>query len=913
MSANLNLDNDHKTWGDLSDWTNPGCWGDDDPWDFPFLEFWDSIDLKVVINDPEEIVRLQKVWVLERLARANGDASNEQTGNGADHAKGNGAEPKEEEPSTPRAEAGEASKEEAPSTTPATLKDLKERPLWVGWRTMTLSGRDKPTKIPFNANSNGQARSDDPRTWTLFYRAEHWLKTKHNHGDGIGIMFAPIDETLHLAGIDLDTCRDPKTGALEPWALEVIQRFASYTEVSPSKTGVKIFFYYRLADKAELDKLFGGPNDGNEHHGKMFKKGGGGGEHPQAIEVHRSNRYFTVTGEQYENYAKLRIVSVKDIRWLLEIAGPALKGANAGNSAKSSSSGTYKGSANQGNDNWRSGKAFREGARLKAKGASYEEMRDALLGHADAEISEWARTKGSTNNERELHRVYDRVNDVLPEGCGYVHFRAYMVDHTYIHLPTMTGWPAASVNSRLPWLDMLDEHGQPMIDKKTGKPKKMKPNIFLDKTQPVDQLIWTPDEPMLVEDRYLDDGSGWKEHKGGHCLNSYKPPTIKHGDPRKAGPWLKLVRKLYHGGANRIVKYMAFKVQNPGKKINHALFLGGAPGIGKDSLLQPLVHAVGPWNFKEVKPSDLFETFNPFVKAVFLRISEAHDLGEVSRYQFYERIKTYTATPPDVIPCNDKYIRKCNVVNVMGVIITSNHKTDGIFLPADDRRHDVHWSECKREDFEPGYWDELWAWYENGGFEHVAAYLATLDISDFNPKAPPPKTPAFWAIVDANQAPEEGELADVIDLMGNPEALTLASLIGNASGNGGLAELLKDSKTRRNIPHRLKSCGYEQFRNPDAKDGYWKIGGKRHAVYVREELTVKERMEAVRGLVKAADELARAEEEWREALKEQGHATGEQAKAAKERAKAAEERVKAARARAKRGGAEPSFAGGPSI
>jgi hypothetical protein len=898
--SNLNPDNDYKTWGNPADWTDPGCWTDDDPWDFPFDDFWDSIDFKSL--DPEEIVRLQKVWVLEQLARANGAANNEQqrteqskVGNGADHG-GNGAD-----------HAADGAAEPGAAACPDTLDALKGLPLWVLWQNIDVPGRGK-TKLPFNPRSEALAQCNNPNTWADWAWTARVAKKYNNQ---IGIVLAKVDE-LHLAGVDLDSCRDPGTGELEPWAKEVIERLGSYAEVSPSKTGVKVFFWYRVADNPELDKLFGGPNDANEHHGKMFKKGGG--EHPRAIEIHRSNRYFTVTGLRYENFEKLRIVSVEDIRWLIEQAGPGLKGASA-NAKASSSSGKYQGSTNQGKDGSRSGKAFREGARLKAGGASYEEMRDALLNHADAEISEWARTKGSTNNERELHRVYDRVNDALPEGCGYIHFRAYMVDHTYIHLPTMTGWPAASVNSRLPWLPMLDEHGQPIIDRKTGEPKKQKPNIFLDKTQPVDQLIWTPDEPMLVEDRYLDDGSGWKEHKGGHCLNSYKPPTIKHGDPRKAGPWLKLVRKLYHGGANRIVKYMASKVQNPGKKINHALFLGGAPGIGKDSLLQPLVHAVGPWNFKEVKPSDLFETFNPHVKAVILRISEAHDLGEVSRYQFYERIKTYTATPPDVIPCNDKYIRKCNVVNVMGVIITSNHKTDGIFLPADDRRHDVHWSECKREDFEPGYWDELWAWYENGGFEHIAAYLATLDISDFNPKAPPPKTPAFWAIVDANQAPEEGELADVIDLMGSPKALTLDNLIGNASGNGGLAELLKDSKTRRNIPHRLKSCGYEQFRNPDAKDGYWKIGGKRHAVYVREELTVRERMEAVRELVKAEDELAKAEEEWREALKEQGHATGEQAKAARERAKAAEERVKAARARAKRGGAErANFAGGgPSI
>ena len=37
--------------------------------------------------------------------------------------------------------------------------------------------------------------------------------------------------------------------------------------------------------------------------------------------------------------------------------------------------------------------------------------------------------------------------------------------------------------------------------------------------------------------------------------------------------------------------------------------------------------------------------------------------------------------------------KEYNVLNLSGVIITTNHKTDGIYLPADDRRHFVAWSE----------------------------------------------------------------------------------------------------------------------------------------------------------------------------------------------------------------------------
>jgi hypothetical protein len=46
----------------------------------------------------------------------------------------------------------------------------------------------------------------------------------------------------------------------------------------------------------------------------------------------------------------------------------------------------------------------------------------------------------------------------------------------------------------------------------------------------------------------------------------------------------------------------------------------------------------------------------------------------------------------------------------------------------------------------------IWGWYDAGGDRHVAAYLAKLDLSTFDPKAPPPKTAAFWAIVEDRSA-----------------------------------------------------------------------------------------------------------------------------------------------------------------
>src|SRR5262249_38139901 len=153
--------------------------------------------------------------------------------------------------------------------------------------------------------------------------------------------------------------------------------------------------------------------------------------------------------------------------------------------------------------------------------------------------------------------------------------------------------------------------------------------------------------------------------------------------------------------------------------------------------------AVGQWNFHEVTPQQVCGRFNGFLKSVVLRINEIRDLGDGNRFNFYEHMKTFTTAPPDVLRVDEKHIREYSIFNVCGVIITTNYKTNGIYLPAEDRRHFVAWSDLNKEDFTKEYWDGLWAWYEQGGIGHVVAYLKAIDISDFNPKAPPPKTEAF--------------------------------------------------------------------------------------------------------------------------------------------------------------------------
>jgi hypothetical protein len=409
-------------------------------------------------------------------------------------------------------------------------------------------------------------------------------------------------------------------------------------------------------------------------------------------------------------------------------------------------------------------------------------------------------------NLRPIHNSLAKPEIELPESAeprkhiSLEDFRAYMPNHAYILVPTREMWPAKSVNARIAPISIKDASGRPVLDDE-GKPKTMTASAWLDRHRPVEQMTWAPGVPDLIRGRLIFEG-GWFDHGGATTFNLYRPPQRHYGDPNAAGLWISHVRKVFGANANH---------------------------------------------------------FNGFLKSVILRISEARHLGEVDRFKFYDHSKALTAAPPDVLRVNEKNLREHYVPNVTGVIITTNHKIDGIFLPADDRRHFVAWSELDREDFPEAYWNALWRWYLSGGLDHVAAYLRTLDLCLFDSKAPPPKTDAFWAIVDAHHAPEDAELADVLDSLarkipGNdeqewPDAVTVLDIANAATAaGGGFLTWITDRKNRRAIPHKMEQAGYVPVRNPGRKDGKWIINGSRQVAYGRRDLSIRDRILAAQCL-----------------------------------------------------------------
>jgi len=294
------------------------------------------------------------------------------------------------------------------------------------------------------------------------------------------------------------------------------------------------------------------------------------------------------------------------------------------------------------------------------------------------------------------------ISSLLDADVTTEDFYAFMPAHQYLFVPTRDMWPSTSVNART--TPPTNPDGTRVMKRVPQKAKNgatewqevpMTVAEWLDKERPVEQMTWAPGEPLIIENRLID-GGGWIQRDGVRCFNLYRPPKPVPENCGSPDPWLNHVRKVFPDCADHIVCWLAHRVQYPGEKINHALVLGGAQGIGKDTILEPVKYAVGPWNFNEVTPKQMLGRFNGFVKSVILRVSEARDLGDTDRFAFYDHLKAYTAAPPDVLRCDEKNLREHNIPNVCGVIITTNHKADGIYLPEDDRRHYVAWSDIWR-------------------------------------------------------------------------------------------------------------------------------------------------------------------------------------------------------------------------
>ena len=151
-------------------------------------------------------------------------------------------------------------------------QEAKEHGLWCLWKYETVGERQ--TKVPYSP-LGGKANSANRATFTSFDKAVAAYQKDGYSGLGMGIFNG-------FCAVDIDHCIDndaPGGSKLSGMAQDIIDTMDSYTEISPSGTGIRILFY---APGFKFDKA--------KHYIKNSRLG---------LEVYiegATNRYVTVTG-----------------------------------------------------------------------------------------------------------------------------------------------------------------------------------------------------------------------------------------------------------------------------------------------------------------------------------------------------------------------------------------------------------------------------------------------------------------------------------------------------------------------------------------------------------------------------------------------------------------------------------------
>lgn len=235
--------------------------------------------------------------------------------------------------------------------------------------------------------------------------------------------------------------------------------------------------------------------------------------------------------------------------------------------------------------------------------------------------------------------------------------------------------------------------------------------------------------------------------------------------PGDASAWLAHVERMVPNRDERehLLNVLAFKVQNPAVKINHAVLIGGLPGSGKDTMLAPFFWAIGgpsKQNCSLVRNEDLASQWGYALECEVMEIAELRQSEARDRRALENALKPIIAAPPEYLQINRKGLHPYMAPNRVLVVAFSNERA-AISIPSNDRRWFCLWSEAGR--LPEAEARRLWDWYKHkGGFAAVASWLHSRDVASFNPGAAPPMTEAKAIMIDHGRSTAESYLVELI-------------------------------------------------------------------------------------------------------------------------------------------------------
>jgi hypothetical protein len=228
--------------------------------------------------------------------------------------------------------------------------------------------------------------------------------------------------------------------------------------------------------------------------------------------------------------------------------------------------------------------------------------------------------------------------------------------------------------------------------------------------------------------------------------------------------WMKHCQELVPEQAelDHIFDVMAFKLQNPKIKVNHAILHAGDEGSGKDTFWAPFIWAVCGDHLKNrgiMDNNSVTSQWGYQLESEVLIINELKEPDAATRRQLANQLKPIIAAPPEMLPVNRKGLHPYMMANRLFVLAFSNDPVP-ISLASQDRRWFCVWSTAPRMDSNKA--KKIWDWYRAGGFACIAKWLMVRDVSTFNPSAPPMWTEFKANLVEHGMSMAESYLVEML-------------------------------------------------------------------------------------------------------------------------------------------------------
>lgn len=246
--------------------------------------------------------------------------------------------------------------------------------------------------------------------------------------------------------------------------------------------------------------------------------------------------------------------------------------------------------------------------------------------------------------------------------------------------------------------------------------------------QRYNQILFRPGEPITLPSEEgmgasLNLWLGWHEAEG------------------PVEPFLRLTEHLVSKEPNREVqelplKLLAYKAQNPQKKIPLALVFAGPVGSGKTLWGDIVIEAFGPYS-TSIEPGALALDFHPWLETSV--VATVNELDVRTMRDNAELIKALITDPRRQL--NDKFRSIRMVTSPTFYIITSNYTGVTAGFSHDDRRI-IGIQAPGKHLGDLAFYGPIWRWREQGGPKFLMNYLLNLDLEGWEPPSSAPMTAA---------------------------------------------------------------------------------------------------------------------------------------------------------------------------